>query len=1171
MNMMYGFTGEVKAKYDTTTMNLFTEVFHALPLALCVDRRALVLHGGLFQQDGVTLEDIARIDRFREPPESGLMSDLLWSDPQPFPGRGPSKRGMGQSFGPDITARFLAANGLDVLIRSHEVKDDGYVVEHGGKCITVFSAVSRVWGGVGEGASCPLARARSHSCRAPLPIPTPLSSSSPFSTPTAAQLLRPDGQQGRRGSHPSGPLGGALLPLLRRGAAPAHQAHGLRERDELHVRAVNDGGSGRGVAVSQSPSLGVGAGGREGKAARRPFCTFLPFCPRSATLPRSNANGPRPSPPRTGPREWPSAVHRAASSARIKRARPGPPPPMNLFLLARSPGVAASLHGDRHAGKLLIEVCQMLYTAHHLNREDEGPAPATPPRPPSSSDSSLLLSSSSSSTAPRPTPGGGRRKTKAAAAAAASQAYMVVDADAPDDEMEGTLGKDDSGGVPAVGVSTLSGGARGPTSDVGGRAAFRSAMAGWRQPPAGFEEEGADLLPPPPPSSSASAPRFPQPATTVALDDVFARVVREEGQSQREAEEDARAGIVAVPLPLSSPAEGAAAAGAGGSAASPSSTSSSFAPADPARLFPPASPARALLSTTWDELASASAEAPRRAYRPTHAQHPVSRWVRTCAANYDAAAAQAVALAAEVARRTGKEHGSTVHALWLATHRPPFPDRWSGATAAGGAAFPPSSSSSSPVGSGDPFPLRRTPSPPLPASSTSSPAASSSSSAPTAPSAPLFLSGKGVPDLDAVRSVLPEAEWTAALRANPAELVRAASRRAADRGWADPPPFLTTGASAYASEGLPAPACTPFPLAMPPRYWTPHAVASYRAYYVDAKASVCGAFTRRPRWFPAAPPPLATTAAAATVMAAEAAEAAAPHSSAHGLDAGAAAAAAAAASVTGRAVRAARRDAAAAATMAAEASAAEAEGGYETGEEEETGEAEGGGGTGATGRGKRKRRQGAGAAEDSSSSSSSSSSDVPANDSGYFSSASSKFLSPPRKQRKQGGGEAAGAAAASSTSSSSSSSSPSASNRRRATAAAAVASPSSLAPTPSPASFAELASASPRQQATAQVMEVLARAGDGQGLGREEGGLASASASSSASASASPCPASTTRGGASRRLVQQAYQHSAEVAQALAEAAAAGEASVDAGDIGDDERDEEEEEGEGADADPISR
>jgi serine/threonine-protein phosphatase 5 len=136
MNLMYGFSGEVKAKYDAQTMDLFAEVFQAIPLAVCVDRRVLILHGGLFQQDGVKLDEIARIDRFREPPEGGgptgaaLMSDLLWSDPQPFPGRGPSKRGVGQSFGPDVTARFLADNGLEYLIRSHEVKDDGYVVEH---------------------------------------------------------------------------------------------------------------------------------------------------------------------------------------------------------------------------------------------------------------------------------------------------------------------------------------------------------------------------------------------------------------------------------------------------------------------------------------------------------------------------------------------------------------------------------------------------------------------------------------------------------------------------------------------------------------------------------------------------------------------------------------------------------------------------------------------------------------------------------------------------------------------------------------------------------------------------------------------------------------------------------------------------------------------------------
>lgn len=68
------------------------------------------------------------------------MCELLWCDPQPQPGRGPSKRGVGIQFGPDVTEEFLRTNKLDYIIRSHEVKKDGYEVAHNGKCITVFSA-----------------------------------------------------------------------------------------------------------------------------------------------------------------------------------------------------------------------------------------------------------------------------------------------------------------------------------------------------------------------------------------------------------------------------------------------------------------------------------------------------------------------------------------------------------------------------------------------------------------------------------------------------------------------------------------------------------------------------------------------------------------------------------------------------------------------------------------------------------------------------------------------------------------------------------------------------------------------------------------------------------------------------------------------------------------------
>jgi len=50
-------------------------------------------------------------------------------------------------FGPDITNKFLKENNLgkiiiyvDLLIRSHEVKQEGYEEAHNGKCITIFSA-----------------------------------------------------------------------------------------------------------------------------------------------------------------------------------------------------------------------------------------------------------------------------------------------------------------------------------------------------------------------------------------------------------------------------------------------------------------------------------------------------------------------------------------------------------------------------------------------------------------------------------------------------------------------------------------------------------------------------------------------------------------------------------------------------------------------------------------------------------------------------------------------------------------------------------------------------------------------------------------------------------------------------------------------------------------------
>ncbi|KZT71003.1 Metallo-dependent phosphatase, partial [Daedalea quercina L-15889] len=172
MNRTYGFEGEAKHKHGEQTYKLFAHVFTVMPLAtlICASKppanpssdailspegrkRYFIVHGGLFSKDGVTLDEIRKIDRIgRQPGQEGLMCELLWTDPQDMPGRGPSKRGVGIAFGPDVTKRWCTLNGVTGVIRSHEVRQDGYAIEHDGLCTTVFSAPNYVDQGGNKGA-----------------------------------------------------------------------------------------------------------------------------------------------------------------------------------------------------------------------------------------------------------------------------------------------------------------------------------------------------------------------------------------------------------------------------------------------------------------------------------------------------------------------------------------------------------------------------------------------------------------------------------------------------------------------------------------------------------------------------------------------------------------------------------------------------------------------------------------------------------------------------------------------------------------------------------------------------------------------------------------------------------------------------------------------------------
>ena len=143
VNEQYHFLAEVLLKYGSCDLyHAIQAVFKLLPLAHVVGGKVFVTHGGVPGPD-VTVADLQAFDRNCDVPETGLMTNLLWSDPHPEDGLHPSGRGRGQLYGPDITRRFLEANGFERVVRSHDVTacmETGYAEEQDGLCITVFSA-----------------------------------------------------------------------------------------------------------------------------------------------------------------------------------------------------------------------------------------------------------------------------------------------------------------------------------------------------------------------------------------------------------------------------------------------------------------------------------------------------------------------------------------------------------------------------------------------------------------------------------------------------------------------------------------------------------------------------------------------------------------------------------------------------------------------------------------------------------------------------------------------------------------------------------------------------------------------------------------------------------------------------------------------------------------------
>lgn len=121
INRIYGFYDECKRRFNVRLWKIFTDCFNCLPIAALIDEKILCMHGGL-SPELETLNQIDDIERPTEIPESGLLCDLLWSDPDPsIEGWADSDRGVSCTFGSDVVVDFLKKNGLDLICRGHQV------------------------------------------------------------------------------------------------------------------------------------------------------------------------------------------------------------------------------------------------------------------------------------------------------------------------------------------------------------------------------------------------------------------------------------------------------------------------------------------------------------------------------------------------------------------------------------------------------------------------------------------------------------------------------------------------------------------------------------------------------------------------------------------------------------------------------------------------------------------------------------------------------------------------------------------------------------------------------------------------------------------------------------------------------------------------------------------
>jgi len=137
---IYGFYDECKRRYNIKMWKSFCDVFNCMPVCAVIDDKIICMHGGLSPELN-NMDQIRRLARPTDVPDTGLICDLLWADPdKECIAWEENDRGVSYIFGADIVSKFLHKHEMDLIARAHQVVEDGYEFFAERQLITLFSA-----------------------------------------------------------------------------------------------------------------------------------------------------------------------------------------------------------------------------------------------------------------------------------------------------------------------------------------------------------------------------------------------------------------------------------------------------------------------------------------------------------------------------------------------------------------------------------------------------------------------------------------------------------------------------------------------------------------------------------------------------------------------------------------------------------------------------------------------------------------------------------------------------------------------------------------------------------------------------------------------------------------------------------------------------------------------